>query len=462
MNKLEYKKIKNYVNQILFLDTKNEFTFISELHIPKPGIDTINLEKYYSINFITYILTNIKNFLIFPFFIFLRLKNSGIQKNKFKESYDNIFVCHLNDQENLINLSSNNHFGNLLTFSDKKSNVLRIFIDHRKSKEFIQRKILNTLILNSKISLINSIKIIICLIKRFILLKKFLKKNKFNNKNFNFHILNSVFTRSSFLNYNLYLEAKYIFHKFNTKNIFYTFEGHAYERLINLASNQSLREIKTFAYPHGSLTKDQNSIFLKLNNKLMPNYILCPGRVSYDYFNFYKFTNLKIIGSNRFFDTKLKSQRSISEGVIVIPDGSFSETKMLYELTISLAKRFINHNFYFKFHPYFEDIDFFTKNRKPKNIYFIDNKKFNIYDSSCSIVVYRGSAAILDFILAGFIPKYYSIPSFPSKNILFKFEKNLKFNINNFLKRYDSDIFLEIQKFSRNYYTKQIEKNLIY
>ena len=456
MNKKKYNQLKSYLNKILILDSNCDFTFISNLHLPKPGIDTINMKEFFDTSLIKYLLINIKNSFILILHIFLKLRNNGLKYNYLKKTYDNVFVCHLNDSSQLNDLYRNNHFGDLLKVYSKQSNVLKIFIDHRKFKNLIDEEHEDIVIINSKINFLRYLNIILILIKRLKKIKIFFKKYNFENINFNRYIKNSIFDRSSVLNYNFYNEIKKIIKSFEPNNIFFTFEGHSYERLIILAANSSNKKVKTFAYPHGCITKFQNSMFLKLNHKVMPDYILCPGNITFQYFSKKSFKNLLIIGSPRFFNNKIKRQVLNLKNILIIPDGSISETTQLFELSIFLAKKYKNLKFFFKFHPHFDDIDKFINFQRPKNLIIHMNKNFSFYSKTCHVVIFKGSAAILEYVLSGLVPKYYASPFFPSKNILFEFEESIKFEKNdNFLLRYEEVLFSKIQSFCKNYYVKQ-------
>ena len=456
MNKKKYNQLKSYLNKILILDLKCDFTFISNLHLPKPGLDIVNIDKFFNTSSIKYILTNIKNIFILIFYMFFKIKNNGLKNYYLKKKYDNIFICHLNNSSQLNDLYKNNHFGDLLNVYSNKSRVLKIFIDHRKFKNVIKSKHYDTIIINSKINFLRFFNIILILLNKFKKIKKFFKKHNFENNSFNNYIMNSISDRSTVLNYNFYIEIKKVIDSFEPSKIFFTFEGHSYERLIILAANSSTKKVKTFAYPHGCITEFQNSMFLKLNNKIMPDYILCPGNVTYQYFSEKNFDNLMIVGSPRYFKKKIKPQVFSFKNILIIPDGSISETYQLLSLSIFLAKKYKDHNFFFKFHPYFDHIEKFISLQRPKNLFIYLNKDFSFYSKKCHVAIFKGSAAILDYCLSGLIPKYYSYPHFPSKNILFKFETLIKFEKNdNFLLKYDQKLFSKIQRFCKNYYAKQ-------
>ena len=101
------------------------------------------------------------------------------------------------------------------------------------------------------------------------------------------------------LNIRYYTYIKSILLHKKLKDIYLTFEGHAYERSIIKAAKEFNH--KTFAYQHGSVSNLNVGIYYKLNSVLMPDFILMSGFITYQYFIDKKFKpkNLIVVGSNR-------------------------------------------------------------------------------------------------------------------------------------------------------------------
>ena len=222
---------EKYVYQIFLQDEKNEFFFHQSLFIIKKS----DIKFYKS-----------KKNIIFNFFLnFLKviIKILFSKKNKINKPLSlkqKIIISHFN-KSNLKDLREN-YFGKIV---DNNSSIL--FLNHTEIK---YSQDIN--LIPKKLDLFTELKIFMHLIRQYFKFKKLLSRLPKKNYEFNLILLSSFISNASMLNIRYYTYIKSILLGKKQKDIYFTFEGHAYERSIIKAANECNH--KTFAYQHGSVS----------------------------------------------------------------------------------------------------------------------------------------------------------------------------------------------------------------
>ena len=217
------------------------------------------------------------------------------------------------------------------------------------------------------------------------------------------------------------------------KNVFITFEGHAWERLIII--NCKINTIKLFAYQHSLLFHLQNSIFINFQSKFKPDFIFTSGLYSNTVFNNFGNDEIKIInlGTNRTNEIgSLENFTSNKFNILVIPEGIDEECDILFNFCLNLLNINKNINFIWRFHP-ISNADFFIKKF---NVSKIDNITISkgSFENDISLsnhVLYRGSTAIIKCVNFGLRPIYLKIKNEISIDPLHNFTSIWKINISN-------------------------------
>ena len=228
-----------------------------------------------------------------------------------------------------------NYFGKIV---DNNSSIL--FLNHTEIK---YSQDIN--LIPKKLDLFTELKIFMHLIRQYFKFKKMLSRLPKKNNEFNLILLSSFISNASMLNMRYYTYIKSILLHKKLKDIYLTFEGHAYERSIIKAANESNH--KTFAYQHSSVSNLNVGIYYKLNSVLMPDFILMSGFITYQYFIDKKFKpkNLIVVGSNRRAE-KISKFKENNYNLLVIPNGSYDENINLFKFSSLLAKKNKKYKFF--------------------------------------------------------------------------------------------------------------------
>ena len=220
----------------------------------------------------------------------------------------------------------------------------------------------------------------------------------------------------------------------------------------------------------------QNIINHNYKKHFNPDFIITSGKNNMKHFTkCFEKNKKKIkqkifeIGSNRYFSNRgRKILFNKIDNILIIPEGTYEETKILFDLSVELAKQYHKKKFILRTHPQI-NINHFSKNflifkryENLKNLVFSTESFVDDLNRS-NAVIYRGSTGVITAILKGLIPFYFKQanehlnldPLFDLK----KFRKHIK-NTNEFKK------FLNVRKgylneyksakiFCSNYFTPQ-------
>ena len=296
-------------------------------------------------------------------------------------------------------------------------------------------------------------KIFIYLTKQYFKFKKILFHLPRKNSEFNSILLSSFISNASMLNIRYYTYIKSILINKKLKDIYFTFEGHAYERSIIKAANECSH--KTFAYQHGSVSNLNIAIYYKLNSVLMPDFILTSGFITYQYFINKKFNsnNLIVVGSNRRANKILKF-KSNNYNILIIPNGSHDENLNLFKFSSYLAKNNKKYKFFFKYHP---DSPFTFKFKSDYENLIISEGQLDLLLNVCSFAIYSSSSLIIKCSQEGLIPLFYNYDPNEISNVLYRFENIISINKNFNIEKIIGDVKANsksITDFVDKYYSK--------
>lgn len=399
---------------------------------------------------------NISIFYHFLYIIFFTLINlikrfnakKHYQNNKDYQNIDNVYISHFTFTNNNNEKFYDNYFGEILYLGSSKN--LIIYIPHKiTSISSIVKKEFN----NSRHKIIiiaryqNYFKEIIQIFKNFKKSFRFFISSLFTKNNHEKWFLKKTsLSLVSETTLQTLSDVNNIFNllkNLNYKNLFLPFEGFSWERLLILKIKSQNNKHKIYGYINSGIFENQISIFLKINSKIYPDFLLTSGDIIKKYL--YSKININInsiinIGSSRVnHSLKIKKQYKNNKDILFILEALDSEIDILLEFASELTRLNFNQKIYIKFHP-------LTNIKKYEKIFKM-NKKLKLFKPSninnIKYSIFRGSTAIIQLINYGIVPIYYNSYSLINLNpIFFYFDKNLIINnasdLNWILKNYSS------------------------
>jgi len=413
----EYNYLRKFLNQkIINYRDKVEMLSHNNLHLIREH--QIFLNKYELIfikNFLKFILNCTFRSILGFFSVFYSLRNI-YQNNKFSKftnkQDDILFVSHF---LNTSILGKDDFYYGKLPEELKGKNTI-LYINHQKKwytnlKPYWPLSITNRVLLSKNTNLINEFFLISKILFNFFryLINIFFSKSILDLK-INIFLMSTYFSNSTLFNLRMYYQFLYYFRKVKVRSVIFTFEGHAWERLLVLAARKSGVK-KIIAYQHANISKFQNSIFtfhgiFKIDKILSSNF-----------HGFKKlseiYKSIELIGSLRVNrETKLNNfevfNKKSYHSCLIVPDGILSECFLMFNFSLEAARLNKNIKFIWRLHPLitfemlknkinFEDL--------PSNI-ILSNNSIEKDISISSWVVYRASTAVLNAALSGLRPIY--------------------------------------------------------
>ncbi len=430
----KYKLLCQILNDILIEDDENESRVaISWLYLVRPH--SVFLKNYELIfkknrmhffyNCLNLFLSNFKKILI----NFIKSFNSKIKIKKI--NCDNLFISHIVSNDNF-NPQQDFYFNDIPVRLNKLGYSYHyIYFNH---SNYIQKNSENTLSLfPTRLFFWQETRLILnALVESSQLLYKCFTSQGLKRRILFCAAVNclSINTISN-LRINYYF--KLVLKNSKIKNVFITFEGHAWERLIII--NCKINKIKLFAYQHSLLFHLQNSIFINFKSKFKPDFIFTTGLYSNTIFNNFGNDEIKIInlGTNRTNEIgSLENITSNKFNILVIPEGIDEECHILFNFCLKLLNINKNINFIWRFHP-ISNIEFFIKKFNVSKIDNITISKGSFENdiSLSNYVLYRGSTAIIKCVNFGLRPIYLKIKNEISIDPLHNYTSKWKINISN-------------------------------
>ena len=241
------------------------------------------------------------------------------------------------------------------------------------------------------------------------------------------------------------------------------FEGHAWERLvINNCKDKSIN-LKIAAYQFSVITENQHSLFRPLKHEYNPDIILSSGVITQKYFKRKYDCPVKILGSPKFL--KSINKNKLKNNFLILPEAFQSEMEMLFDFSLSAAKKYPEFNFIYRPHPMAYK---YLSNLKKFNLknFNISKNKFKVDLSYCSYAIFRGSASIFESISHGLFPIYLNKKNELNINPLYsvlpkKFNVEKIQDIETIIKDHEKKkIFKKIRQYTEKYFMK-LDANII-
>lgn len=226
--------------------------------------------------------------------------------------------------------------------------------------------------------------------------------------------------------------------KVNPKVMIATNEGHAWERLAFYSARQANPAIKCIGYMPAPLFQKQHAIRRSLAKDYNPYKIFTSGHVQKNQLErteSLKNIPIEVLGSRRCFEKKALSDDTSSETrnsghrhktCLVIPEGIESEIHLLFEFSLECARQNTDIKFIWRLHP----IISFDALVKINNVFksLPDNIELSSRDLDqdldwCHWVLYRGSSAVIQAVVAGLRPVYLHVPGQMKIDPLFELDE---------------------------------------
>lgn len=197
-----------------------------------------------------------------------------------------------------------------------------------------------------------------------------------------------------------------------------TYEGHAWERLVFRAAKEERPGIRCAGYQHSSLFRLQHAACRKIGGGCDPDVIFTSGAMSKSFMEAspgLKGVPIHILGSRRGRDrdfadnsrTRITGQVAGRPGCLVIPEGTQSECRILFDFSRRCARLFPGMDFVWRLHPVLSDTGFLENDPVardlPENIK-ISRGTLEQDIEICHVVLYRGSTAVVKAAMAGLLP----------------------------------------------------------
>ena len=383
---------------------------------------------------------------ILDFLVFIFTKEKLLLYSKQTKKIDCLIISHLINTNHLIE-KNDFYFGSLQsrlsTYKLSSLIALRNFTGKnlRTLSKLPFDKKHYKVVLSSFFKINVEIKIILLFLNEFFRIK--ILKNKYDK---NFSLLKKIgkikYLKSIFSNIRISEQVIFLIKLHKPKYLFFTYEGHAWERIVIKKVKEFFPKIIIIAYQFSIVTKYHHSMFRPLNKIYNPDIIMTSGSITADLFKRKKLdktSKILIYGSDKFTS---KAHYNLPEkSILILPEGFCNETNILFNFCILASTYLPDFKFYFRLHPLIKKNDFIKKNciqKIPDNLIISNNTLEKDFENS-KYAIYRGSATIIEAVNFGLIPIYYSQKNEISFNPLFKFEKkpfkiqNIK-DLNNTLK----------------------------
>ena len=407
---------------------------------------------------------------IYKYFFHILSKNKYFYKNNCQNNNLDILIF-----SNLINLdnidqSDDFYFGSLSEFLksiNKNHKIIYRNLTNLSSDKVNKIANKNFIILPTRVKLMSELILFFKIIYYYIQFNRDLKHIYYqtDKKIYNFFTNIDIFF-SIIVNLRFEIQVKYLLNKFKPKNIICTFEGHSWERILFKTVNESKRNIKCIAFQHTVFTKNQNSIFFSFPKNLSPQKILTIGNPNKNILKKYIDVNkISVIGSPKNNLLKLNYKNSIVNDkflrILILPEAFASECSLMLKAIVKRCEVDHLNEYIFRLHPMMkiEDLESQDKvNFKFHNNLLLSKQSLQDDINSCDIVIYRGSASVIQSCVTGIFPIYYNNYDEFSIDPLFNFFKD-KINYCNNTNELDSFFDYYLSKWHND--SQSVKKNLI-
>jgi hypothetical protein len=358
----------------------------------------------------------------------LNLSTSG-HINTNVEKIDFLLVSHLISKTNL-NTESDFYFGDMGTFLKKMGLVAGyVYIDHvgirpRSLTSIIEKERI-AFVLSSKLSIYAEVLIFLKALSIFFSLLR-TKGEHLINPDIVRYAMVDCFSPSTLSGLRIQEQLERLIEKFVPRGVLYTYEGHAWERLVAQSTKSCNKSVCAIAYQHNLHLKLQNAVFNPCGFPFDPDAVLTSGSAAK-----YRFeqsllkphAGVFLYGSNRAPNVSRSHNLIPPEATfLVIPEGILSECRLLFSFTKECAIRFKKAKFIWRLHPSIKFPSLFKQfpslSSVPSNV-ILSHRSLEDDIRSSSHVVYRSSTAVIRAVAGGLRPLYLRQPKELSVDVLF-------------------------------------------
>lgn len=321
-----------FFNKFLLSKNSNLVTHaISKLH--NTYSTKYNLEK---INFL-----KILNFI-------LSYLDSG---NVVLKKRDEVEILIISNIVSIDNLKKDLYFGNLdKSLNKKKIKTIKAFrnFTYKKSSELSKIMKNDNIIFSKRLNYLTELKFV-CLIFKEILVFIFLNKYRYIKK---YIKLRDFFSIAS--NLRLVSQIEEVIKVIKPKIIIFTYEGHAWERLLVNLCKTKYKSINTIGYQFSTIKSNQIGFFMKLQKNYNPHYIATTGQKTFDLIKKkIDFAKIFKLGSANFI--KRKNKKIKKNDLLVALDSEPNELFKMVDFCIDFSRKNIEFNIIIRLHPIFKN-----------------------------------------------------------------------------------------------------------
>jgi len=436
INDHDFFKISKKSNDILDKNNKDIIQSISKLHVIK------HHSAYFSKFKRKKKLQLCKKFLNF-------IKNFFLERRKYY--FKNIKQTDCVIISNIVNNSKNKkyediYFGDLkLLLSDEDISTIKIYrnLTNKDSQTLSKsHEFKEDIILSKTTYIVKELTYLAKTIYSFFNLKIF-GNNEFIKKNFNFLDFLTIPNNLRFRD-----QVCELVFAIKPKLIIFTFEGHAWERILISKLKKISPNTIIAGYQFTGLIKNQNSIYRKVKSEFKPDIIFTTGKITKKIIqNNIDNMQIEIMGSSKNFkinDNQNKLKKNNQDNFLFVPEGTEYEMEEMLNFCIILAEKFTKKKFRFRFHPLIDIKKFLNENSFTEKLEKLNNIIVSDQDLDTDIliseyIIFRGSSVVFNAILNDKTPIYLNTDQiycnplyevFPEKLIINN--KNVFENLNKF------------------------------
>ena len=392
MNKLYFQSGKKLAKRILLKNSNYLYMTISHFNIMKSHSYYLNRYKKTEYNFSKFFVKFI-NYISnhFKFEKKVKLKNEIV----FVSSLTNLKKT--NTKDNYFN-----HIINELKISKFKYDIIYRNISKIDTKN--KRNICFTsLRRNFVYDFFYSILILFQIIKIF--LNNFLISNK-SEKIFlvdSISIKNILSSVSNIIETNKIIE---LVKESNSKKVFFTLEGYAWEKLLCYKLRKLDKKIKIYGYYFSIISKYQFFPFEKIDKIFLPDLILTSGEIARKKFISKNHDKNKIVNIGSYKNYCFKFHHKFNFKCLILAEASIDELESLIQFANNVSKSYQGINFTLRTHP--DTLQKYNKKFvkdliKNQNITFSQNTLLNDI-KNCSTILYRSSGSAIQAGMLGSYP----------------------------------------------------------
>ena len=377
-----------------------------------------------------------------------------------RKKYYTCIVSNIISNEKKYSISKDLYFKGFYEKLNDSFIVYRNLTQHNSKN--IKKKIIDddTIVVNKKAFFIKEIYYLLFSFFIFINVKyHYLVENNPSKKKFLKEASKFIYVGNSISNLRIYHQILRIIKLYEPKNIFITFEGNAWEKILMYKLRKKFQNIKIYGYQFASLNKNHGILNIRLNKYYYPNKILTVGKINYSLLMNSKINKsipVKIVGTDKYRNPC--NMKKFVKTCLILPGENKYEVYKFFELTKELALNNKDFKFIFRLHPQ-RNISYYFDNKLliPQNME-ISKKKFEDELKRSFFGIYGGSTAILNCLAKGMWPIYYDCNKI-NVDVIFKLKlkkrsiknsKDFKYLVKN--KYYFQSNFNRVQNFYKDYY----------